>query len=353
MIFELVTFESNPATLRNLARYMIPSNAVAIVAAGQSNMRVNSRDETSGSNKNGGELAIVAEMQVHYPTNPCFYVCAAVSGTNLDDDPSGPSWMQVNGGSFRDGEYLTQALEIIDAYASTGARIAGFVWNQGENDQGGPTIAEWKERLLYILNRMRTVQAAPIGLIEPANRTVVAAGYEVWRTAFRELAAENAYVHRMPMTYNLTMDATTSNLHIAPAGTITYAPLLVRKVASLDGVSVVGAIDGPVITAASRSGVTITVAIACDGGTDFTPTTAIQGFRFYDVIAEIAITSAVRTNATTITLTLASAGTGVADTLYYGQGTMSTVTDFTKTVQDNSGYSLPLMTEQITLPYAA
>ncbi|MGL6009425.1 MAG: hypothetical protein ACRC1D_08210, partial [Culicoidibacterales bacterium] len=95
----------------------------------------------------------------------------------------------------------------------------------------------------------------------------------------------------------------------------------------------------PVITGAVRSTVTVTVTLRHSKGTDFTPTTGISGFRYFNNSGtEITITAAVRTNATTITLTLAS---GVAGTLYYiyGDALSDTAANY---VKDNSENTMPL-----------
>lgn len=84
-----------------------------------------------------------------------------------------------------------------------------------------------------------------------------------------------------------------------------------------------------------------------NSGTDFTPTTGIEGFVFLDDGVEIPITAAVRTNAALIILTLDSEPTGVEE-LYYGYGTMSTV-DPTNLVEDNATVSLALLSNKITL----
>lgn len=111
------------------------------------------------------------------------------------------------------------------------------------------------------------------------------------------------------------------------------------------GASLTG-VDGASITNAVRSGTSLTVTITHDAGTDFTPTTGIQGFKYFDGSGnDIAISSAVRTNATTITLTLAS---GVAGTLYYGYGWLYGVTQ-ASLVQGNASTSMPLRAVKISV----
>lgn len=72
------------------------------------------------------------------------------------------------------------------------------------------------------------------------------------------------------------------------------------------------------VTTASRSGDVVTVTVAHGSSTDFTPSSGITGFRYYNATTgvEIPQASCVRTNATTITLTL-STGLGAAGTLWF------------------------------------
>jgi len=116
-------------------------------------------------------------------------------------------------------------------------------------------------------------------------------------------------------------------------------PRMAKRFARLLGKTLTGDL-GARITGVSRITTAVTVTIAHDAGTDFTPTTAIQGFRYYDGGGnEIAITAAARATATTITLTLAS---GVAGTLYYMQDAGADITDLTKVVVDNATLPMPL-----------
>ncbi|HPF79008.1 MAG TPA: hypothetical protein PLF01_06910, partial [Alphaproteobacteria bacterium] len=104
---------------------------------------------------------------------------------------------------------------------------------------------------------------------------------------------------------------------------------------------------GPKITTAARSGTIITVTIAHDAGDDFTPTSNIEGFKFFDDNVEIAISSAVRSNSTAITLTLASAPSGT-ETLYYGYDDMAGI-NTANIIRDNAAVPMPLRTAKIIL----
>jgi len=144
-----------------------------------------------------------------------------------------------------------------------------------------------------------------------------------------------SYVYRGPETFDL---AKYDNIHLTEAAYTISGTRRGRKVLQVLGNAITGGYDGPSIGTVTRSGVTVTVPIVHQSGTDFTPTTGIAGFRYFDYTgAEIALTAQVRTNATTITLTLASA---VAGTLYYGYGTVNVTA--ANLVKDNTAQAMPL-----------
>lgn len=350
-IDQLVLFSGGTITLNDVAQYMIPDDAVFVTHTGQSNMRGFGRDNTSGSTRNDGERQLIAELTALYPSNTPFVIDMSVPGTSLDDDPSGPSWMKINGGSFQDGEYLEAALVSVAAAASRG-RCLGHVWNQGENDQGGPSVSEWKERLKYILDRLIATVDAPAFLMPPSNRlTSSDAGYGTWREAFRQLEEENDYIYHLPETVWVTMDPASNNLHIANTGYVEYAPYEANAVASVDGKTIAGGVFGPKIHYIERDGTDIYLAWEHEAGTSLTPASGIQGAVFFDDATEETISAHVAENAFTTKITLAGAPSGV-ETLYYGLGTLDYVTDFGDIIYDNSANVLPARFFQKTLPYA-
>lgn len=112
------------------------------------------------------------------------------------------------------------------------------------------------------------------------------------------------------------------------------------------GINVSGGSVGPSLVSATRSGTTVTATISHDGGTDFTPTTLIQGFKYLDANgADVALSTISRASATTITMTLASA---VAGTLYYIYDN-ATISDITKIVKDNGANTLPLQRGSVSV----
>lgn len=97
---------------------------------------------------------------------------------------------------------------------------------------------------------------------------------------------------------------------------------------------------GPRIQRAILDGAAINVELIHDGGTDFTPTTGITGFRVLDNGTPATISSAVRVSATRVRLTLSAVPAGPV-LVQYGYGKQP---DITGLLRDNTGLALPLET---------
>jgi len=231
-----------------------------------------------------------------------------------------------------------------------------MICTNGESDAGNCTQTQFVNGMLSVSAILQASYAnvkiilVPIGAETNAND-----GLQTIRQAQQQLASVYpAQFVLAPERADLAVDGT--GIHLTDASTKTVGIRTARKLLSVLGYSVSGPVDGSTIVAASRSGTTITCTLAHPSGiTDFTPTSAIQGFRFFDgtTSTEIAITAAVRTDATTITLTLASTPTHANDLLYYIYGAMETVNDLTKVIRGNDANTLPLRAFNAVLPYAA
>jgi hypothetical protein len=195
-----------------------------------------------------------------------------------------------------------------------------LIWSQGESDSDQinkrTTKQEYKDALTSIFNDIRsTYGPIPVVIQRLGRRTseFTTGGGQIVRDVQIELAAENSWIHIGPDSYDQPLF---DGVHLSDSGYEVMGTRLGNKVLEVFGYTIASA-NGPSISSAVRSGTTVTVTIAHDRGTDFTPATGyIEGFRFFNNTAQIEITNAVRTNATTITLTLASTPTGT-ETLYY------------------------------------
>ncbi|MEK7801335.1 MAG: hypothetical protein AAB276_02670, partial [Pseudomonadota bacterium] len=136
------------------------------------------------------------------------------------------------------------------------------------------------------------------------------------------------------------------SVHLDDAGFVSVAKRDARKLSNILGNNLTGT-SGPRMVSASLSGTQVTVTLAHDDGSDFSPTTNISGFCFYDGATVMSITSAVKTNATTVTLTLAATPASGVYKLYYGFDDMSGIT-LANILHDNTSNTMPLRTGVIT-----
>ncbi len=325
---------------------MIGANDDVIIGGGQSNMVglwISAADSTDD-----GAMQMLADMDSIDPKADGVGVNLAGNGaTNasyLLDESTATSVWWINGATGALGECYTNFLR--EARGCNG-RVRAIMWDQGEAEEsliyaGTITRAQYKAGLLRLFNQMRTdlgnlpIFISPLGSHDTRSGSV----YQDIREVQKELADEYDWIHVTPCRYDL---ARVDDVHLTNAGYITHATRLTRKVLKTLGESVTGGVDGAYISAASRSGATVTVTIMHDeGATDFTPSSAIQGFKYFVDGSEIAVTAAVRTDATTITLTLASTPVGAVHKLYYAFAECDDITDYTKVVRDNSTQQLPL-----------
>ncbi len=316
----------------------------AMMVAGQSLGHYMFNSIADGTNNNQGEVNLVAEMDTYRPTKQNWAINTAEGGSALDTRNAGGTdnyWYDdVNN---QDGPLLIRAKKMIDGFGKD--YIKWIYWDQGETDLT-LSKAEFKTATMKVIDILRDYigTGIPVMLKRMGHRSDAEFGQPQTdiRTAQREMATENSYVHLVPVTFDLPMgDA----VHLSDAGFGTQGTRVARKAYKVLGEAVSGGVDGAEVTGWTRSGTTVTVTIAHDGGTDFTPTAGVEGFRFTDNGTKIAITDGARTSATTIDLTLASTPTGT-EKLYYAWGSVyEDVTNPsapTNLVVDNDSEPLPL-----------
>lgn len=226
-----------------------------------------------------------------------------------------------------------------------GANPTLILWGQGEEDShnipANTTQAEYKQALEAIFADMRQIFGdIPVYVQRIGRRNSFAnpGGVQAVRNVQQELINENSWCYEAAEIYDLTLY---DQVHLTDNAYVTVAQRNSMALLNQSGAT------GPVITNAVRSGTTITVTLSHDSGTDFTPSSNIEGFKFFDDTTEISITNAVRTNSTTITLTLASTPAGT-ETLYYGYDDMAGL-NTANVVVDNAVTPMPLRTAKITL----
>lgn len=235
-------------------------------------------------------------------------------------------------------------------------KSAGFtpnvvMWAQGEVDSNyigvTTTRSQYKQALQAIFSDMRATLGNAKMLIQRHGRRGTGsyanasnAGMQTIREVQKELAAENPeWIILGAESYD---QALYDNLHMVDAG---YYITAERNANALLGVS---GSNGPTIVLAIRSGTTVTVTINHDAGNNITPALGISGFDFKAGGSSITLNAAVRTNATTITLTLASTPSVLPEVLYYGYDGMLGI-DIANVVKDNAVPQMPLRTGKVTL----
>lgn len=352
-IKQIALYTSKPST-NDIGPYMISSGGRGVITGGQSladNLR-RSQVELD----NAGELSFISTLDSVWTgtvgKNWLVHGATGGAGALLSNTTGGAWWYDDATETFGDAWDTWEASA--QSFIAAGNTIEGIIWDQGQQDSaalqnGTCTSADYKSAVAIIIARMRSIVGnVPVIIMPTVGRTDVAGtGYQILREAQWDLVTELSNAYRGPETFDLPK-GTADPVHLSSAGYVASAARSARKILKVLGHSLTGSIDGPRVISAVRAGSTVTVTVAHDAGTDLTPTSAIAGFHYFDgANTEIAILSAVRTNATTITLTLASA---VAGTLYYGYGTLfAEAGNYANLVRDNSAQLMPLQSAKLSV----
>lgn len=336
-------------TPSGLGGAMYKSGDILAVGAGQSLMVGHFSSQATGSA--GGRDKFIETVGGWFPRKVAVFANGATGGSAACYTSSASNyWWKLADGS-RGPAFTTFYAAIADA----GIAPTAIFWAQGEADShyiGGVTSrANYKAALQAIFADMRAnLGDIPVIIQRIGRRTAGysnTGGIQAVREVQQEMIDENSWCHGGSEVYDLGLyTGDGQNVHLDDAGYVTAGLRDSRKLLAVLGESIAGA-DGPRMTGASRSGTAVTVTIAHDGGTDFTPASGIEGFKFFDGSTAIAVTAAVRTNATTVTLTLASAPSGV-ETLYYGYDDMASL-NTANVLKDNASVPMPLRTGKVVL----
>lgn len=373
--------------LDDIASTMLTADDALIAFAGQS--QAEGASYLTGFLTNGGEVAAVNEMDNYWTTGRNALANHAVGGAGMFYRNNTVAYFYENDG-VTPGPVLTNTLEALQALKGN---IKALLWIQGSTDVSAESKSTLKSIWLQVLTEMRNAcgGSIPVFIGDSCRRGDTASAeipYETWNEIVEELAAENDWIYELPTTKDVPMVAewnspawvsgvayavgdtvrysnnnyycrlahTSSgsilptnttywiqdNVHVNDAGQATLCKRNVRRIASVLGKTVLGPVMGSEVNNVVRTGTSVTVTLAHPSGiTDITPTTGIEGFVFTDNGTPITITSAVRTNATTVTLTLASAPTSGVEVLKYAYGTCYGV-NYTKLLRGNDANTLPV-----------
>jgi hypothetical protein len=237
---------------------------------------------------------------------------------------------------------------------ASGGILDFIVWYQGEGDSAANTPeATYKAALSQlhsdIVADLGTTKAAcPLVLCGLATTTdPTGEGTDAsWDQMERTLIDCGSGASQLPHVYYSHSNrdgvlAATQNVHIDAASQGRNGARFAKTICEL----IAGTTNFPnwhIASAATVDATTTTVTLANDGlGTDFTPTSGITGFELSGDNGSTwaAPTAAVRTDATTITLTHSALDTGSGRKLRYLYGRNP---DTSALVKDNSAYALPL-----------
>ena len=172
------------------------------------------------------------------------------------------------------------------------------------------------------------------------------------REVHRELAAENpSWITVACEKANLPVDDFAHLDDVLGYGV--HAPRVISKALKDIGYSVTG-VDGPRVTSITRSGATVTVGIAHDGGTDITMNAnAGDFFAFMDGATRIPVIASSKINATSFTVTLATVPAGGnVETLHHVYDSCFG-DNIQRAVLDNSPSPIMLRSVSGVLPYTA
>lgn len=343
------------------------SHDYAVPTQGQSSIATtwNAQDTAA----NDGEKAYIAAMNGFFPAVRNWQMHNAISGSSIQDiNNASGCWYDIV--AHGPGPLYTRAVQMINGFKAGGGLFTGRCLEaNGHESDINATPANLTEGYNYVLNGLMAAAGIsklifePMGRREDANANTK--GYQNMRSFHWAWIAANV-AKALGGAERLDQPMHTDGVHLTDVGDQAQGPRRARNnIAWAASASVSGPVLGPVISGAVLTGSTIVVSLLHPTGiTDFTPTSGIRGFKFFDQAAlpatelggptgAIIDYTAVRTNATTITLTLASAPS-TSGILYYGYGVLwevSTFVDRTKLVLGNDAYTLPLNSFAAALPY--
>lgn len=336
-IQELEIGKTNLSTVA-LGRKLQKPSDIIIAGGGQSLIRGHFSSIESGSN--AGQITHRTLIGERMRENTVIMVDGSTGGSAATKTSNSTNYWWDLATNSRGPAFDTFTQNIANA-----AIVPTYIlWGQGEDDSHQIGIntsrGEYKQALEAIFADMRhtygdvTIYIQRIGRRTSFSNT---GGVQAIREVQNEIIVENAWCYDAAEIYDVSLF---DQVHPNDEGFTTAA--------KRNALTLLDDILGPRITNATLSGTTVTVTITHDTGTDFTPISAIEGFIFFDGSNQISVSNAVRTDANTITLTLASTPIETEQTLYYGYDDMAGL-NINNIIHDNSVNQLPLRTTKITV----
>lgn len=327
-------------TLAALGSKLQKSSDLIVVGGGQSLMGGYFNSAESGSII--GKQTFRAALGAGMPEQAVAFIDGSTGGSAACKTTDGTLYWWDNAGQSAGPCLTTFHINM----ATAGVKPTLILWAQGEADshQIGilTTRTQYKTALIAIFENMRAAHGdIPVFIQRIGRRTAFTntGGVQVVREVQQEIIDAYSWCYDAAEIFDLPLF---DQVHLTDAGFAIAATRNAQAILTSKGALPSGG-RGPVMTGATRSGTTITVTLSHDAGTDFTPTSGIDGFKFFDSATAIGITATTRMNATTVQVTLASAPTSGNKTLYYGYDDMPSL-NTSNILKDNDIMSLPLRT---------
>lgn len=325
------------------------ANPLCIAPIGQSNIEKTlfNSDETSLPI---GKEALIPLLKV-YDGSPVVVLPTAVGGSSiLKTAISGGVNCYWNDETNSPAPNLLAWYEIVKA---SGLSPQLVVFDQGEAEShkidhpSYPTVtkATYKAGIYSVFNWVRAryptvqFQIVPIGIRTDGGYTSTYRGLQTAVDVHNEIILENpSWISFGYTRYDLALS---DGVHMTNASILTAVTRLSNAINRLFGATVTTGTNGPQLASATRVTTAVTVTITHDAGTDFTPTTGIEGICFVRDSDGVVFTptAAIRTSATVVTLTLASdpASAGKVYAAFDNQAiTLANI------LKDNTATALPL-----------
>ena len=238
----------------------------------------------------------------------------------------------------------------VKAVSDAGGAVEYILWAQGEAEAlSGMAKATYKTHLASVISTLRagisngsTRPRLPFlaGTLGRENYSgVTDATMAAIREAIQEVIADGTETYIGASA----LDVYSDNVHYTGAGYAVFAGRFAQTVKYICGTESYH--RGPYITSAAIVDVTHTdVNISHRGGTDFTPTSGINGFEIDDGGTVVVPSAAVRQSANVVRLTHSALSSG-APTVRYGYGCdggVAFANTYTGALLDNTAMALPL-----------
>lgn len=327
------------------ARLALANNGITIATAGQSNIEnINTNVQDGDKSARLALATAIADTTTSICPGQVVQVHAAEGGSSILSDRN-PTEYWLEDDLSTPGPELVQ---FYDKVSLTGTAPDFILWDQGESESfyidatsNAISRADYKIRLKALFDHFKSTYPDVhilIGHLGIRTSTFTTSGDGIQKVAEiqDELIAENSWISFGWERYDKPLF---DGVHFTKDAGLDIAGRIGRRIGGILGLASTVGTEGPRLFKATKTGAVVTATLTHDVGTDFTPSTGIDGFTYIqDDGTEIAVSSAVRASGSTVAITLASAPT--AGKLYYVFDTKAL--NLANVLKDNTTNTLPL-----------